>query len=145
MSHSIVYNAFSALAGNDPERISALFTEDAEWLSPPGNATAVALKATDHMVGRAAIVRFFSEDFPRLYARDVVVTLHEIHAAGERVVLEATMTATLPDGGHYADDHCFVLELRGEPIHRVREYADTARGFRAIFGEPARWPAPAGS
>ncbi|MFI0465422.1 nuclear transport factor 2 family protein [Saccharopolyspora sp. 5N102] len=132
---SIVQNAFQALASNDPDKISAVLTEDAEWLSPPGNATAVALGAPDHMVGREAIVRFFAEDFPRLYARDVDVVFHGLHADGERVVVEATMTATLANGNHYSNDHCFVLELRGGLIHRVREYADTARGHRMIFGE----------
>ncbi|MEV0391104.1 nuclear transport factor 2 family protein [Nonomuraea sp. NPDC050643] len=138
MSHSIIQNAFQALAGNDPDRISAIFTEDAEWLSPPGNATAVALEAPSHMVGRKAIVRFFAEDFPRLFVRDVAVTFHGTHTDGERVTTEATMAATLADGGHYSNDYCFVFELRDELIHRVREYVDTARGHRMIFGEPPR-------
>ncbi|MEV2255183.1 nuclear transport factor 2 family protein [Streptomyces sp. NPDC050147] len=64
MSHHIIQNVFQALASNDPDRICAVLTEDAEWLSPPGNATALALDATHHMVGRNAIVRFFAEDFP---------------------------------------------------------------------------------
>ncbi|SDX05363.1 hypothetical protein SAMN05216215_100760 [Saccharopolyspora shandongensis] len=135
MSRSIIQNAFQALAGNDPEKISAVFTEDAEWLSPPGNATAVALGAPDHMVGREAIVRFFADDFPRLFARDVTVAFHGLHVDGERVVVEATMTATLANGNDYGNDYCFVFELRDGLIHRAREYADTARGHRMIFGE----------
>ncbi|MGV9386678.1 hypothetical protein ACWDRB_63515 [Nonomuraea sp. NPDC003707] len=35
MSHDIIQNTFQALASNDPNRIAAVFTEDAEWLSPP--------------------------------------------------------------------------------------------------------------
>ncbi|MER5389021.1 nuclear transport factor 2 family protein [Saccharopolyspora sp. NPDC002686] len=73
MSRSIVEDAFQALASSDPDLISAVLAEDAEWLSPPGNATAVALGAPDHMVGRAAIVQFFAVDFPRLFARDLSV------------------------------------------------------------------------
>jgi len=57
------------------------------------------------------------------------------HADGERVVVEETMTATLANGNHYVNDYCFVFELRDELIHRVREYMDTARGHRMIFGE----------
>ncbi len=135
MSHDIIRNAFQALAGNDPDRIAAVFTEDSEWLSPPENATAVALGSTHHMVGRKAIVRFFAEDFPRLFARDVGVAFHGSHTDGERVTVEATMTATLANGHHYTNDYCFVFELRGELIHRAREYVDTARGHRMIFGE----------
>lgn len=141
MSHNIIQDAFQAFASNDPDRISAVLAEDAEWLSPPGNATAVALKSTNHMVGRKAIVHFFAEDFPRLFAHDVTVTFHGSHTDGERVTVEATMTATLANGNPYANDYCFLFELRDGLIHRVREYVDTARGHRMIFGDvPERPP-----
>ncbi|MGW2866290.1 nuclear transport factor 2 family protein [Streptomyces sp. SDr-06] len=132
---SIVEDAFQAFASNDPDRISAVLTEDAEWLSPPGNPSAVALGGTHHMVGRQAIVLFFSEDFPRLYARDVAVTLHGVYVDGERVVVESTMTATLANGNHYDNDFCFVFEIQDGLIHRAREYVDTARGLRMVLGE----------
>jgi ketosteroid isomerase-like protein len=135
MSTRLVQNAFQALVSYDPDRIAAVFTENAEWLSPPENATAVALRATNHMVGRNAIVRFFSEDVPRLFARDVAVTLHGLHADGDRVIVEAAVTATLAGGNRYVNDYCFVFELRDGLIHRVREYVDTARGHRMIFGD----------
>ncbi|MGW0538447.1 nuclear transport factor 2 family protein [Streptomyces sp. NPDC003032] len=135
MSDIIIQNAFQALASYDHDRISAVLTEDAEWLSPPGNAIATALGATNHMVGRKAIARFFAEDFPRVFVRDVTVTFLGLHADGERGVAEFTMTATLADGHHYSNDYCFVFELRDGLIHRVREYTDTARGHRLLFGE----------
>lgn len=144
MNPDIIPNAFLALASHDPDRISAVFTEDAEWLSPPGNATAVALGAPHHMVGRKAIVRFFAEDFPRLFVRDVAVSFRGSHTDGERVTVEATMTATLAGGDRYANDYCFVFELEDERIHRAHEYVDTARGHRMIsdrrFGDrPGGW------
>jgi uncharacterized protein len=137
MSLNVIQNAFQALASYDPDRISAVFTEDAEWLSPPGNATAIALESTHHMVGRKAIARFFSEDLPRLFARDLAVALHGLHTDGERVTVEATATATLANGNPYSNDYCFVFELRDGLIHRVREYVDTARAHRMISSEAA--------
>ena len=136
-SRDIVENAWKAFATHDADRIAAVFTEDAEWLAPPGNATAVALGGPSHLVGRPAIVRFLAEDFPRFFAGDVTVTFHGFHADGDRVVVEETMTATLANGNHYANDYCFVFELRDGRIHRVREYLDTARGHRMVFGEAA--------
>ncbi|ASR39690.1 ketosteroid isomerase [Prauserella marina] len=133
-NNSIVENAFLAFASQDPARIAAVLTEDAEWLSPRSNATAVALEAPDHMVGREAIVRFFSEDFPRLFVRDLALTVNGLHSDGERATLEATMRATLADGIPYSNDYCFVFELRDGLIHRIREYVDTSRGHRLIFG-----------
>jgi ketosteroid isomerase-like protein len=145
MSSSIVQDALRALAGNDPDQMSAVLTEDAEWLSPPGNATAVALEATNHLTGREAIVRFFTEDLPRLFVADLDVTLHGFHEADERVVVELTMTATLASGNHYANDYCLVFELEDGLIHRVREYVDTARGHRMVFAEAPRPVSPMGS
>lgn len=133
-SREIVQDAWRAFASHDAERISAVFTEDAEWLAPPGNATAVALNGPSHMIGREAIAHFLAEDFPRLFVRDVTVTFHAFHADGERVIVEETMTATLANGNRYTNDYCLVFELRDGLIHRVREYMDTARGHRMIFG-----------
>lgn len=128
-------DAWKAFAYHDADRISEVFTEDAEWLAPLGNATAVALEGSGHLIGRKAIVRFLAEDFPRFFVRDVTVTFHGIYADGDRVIVEETMTATLANGNHYANDYCFVFELRNGLIHRVREYMDTARGHRMVFGE----------
>ncbi|WIX88096.1 nuclear transport factor 2 family protein [Amycolatopsis sp. DG1A-15b] len=136
-SRDIVENAWKAFATHDADRISAVFTEDAEWLAPPGNATALALGGSSHLVGRQAIVQFLAEDFPRFFVSDVTVTFTGFHADGERVIVEETMTATLANGNHYANDYCFVFELRDGLIHRVREYMDTARGHRMVFGETA--------
>ena len=80
------------------------------------------------------IASFIATDFPRLFVRDVVVTFHGVYAAGERVIVEETMTATLANGDPYVNDYCFVFELREGLIHRVREYMDTARGHRLVFG-----------
>ncbi|TVT53614.1 nuclear transport factor 2 family protein [Amycolatopsis rhizosphaerae] len=134
-SRTIVQSAWQAFASHDADRIAAVFTEDAEWLAPPGNATAIALDAPSHMVGKKAITRFLAEDFPRLFVRDVAVTFHGLHADGEKVIVEETMTATLANGNHYSNDYCLIFELRDGLIHRVREYMDTARGHRMVFGE----------
>ena len=132
----IVQRAWRAFAERDVARIAAFFTDDAEWLAPAGNATAVALDVPSHMIGKKAIAHFIAEDFPRLFVRDVALTFHGFYAAGERVIVEETMSATLANGAAYTNDYCFVFELRDQLIHRVREYMDTARGHRMVFGEP---------
>jgi ketosteroid isomerase-like protein len=134
MTQQIVRDAWRAFATHDAGKIAAVFTEDAEWLAPPGNATAVALGVPDHMVGRAAIAKFLAEDFPRLFVRDVEVVFRGFFGDDERVTVEETMTATLADGTTYVNDYCFVFELRRGLIHRVREYLDTARGHRMLSG-----------
>ncbi|WP_028935067.1 nuclear transport factor 2 family protein [Pseudonocardia spinosispora] len=134
-NRTIVQSAWHAFATHDAEQIVQLFTEDAEWLAPAGNATAVALGVPSHMVGRDAIARFLAHDFPRLFVSGVELDFHGFHADGDRVVVEETMRATLANGHAYTNDYCFVFTVRDGLICHVREYMDTAAGHRAIFGE----------
>ncbi|MFI6029834.1 nuclear transport factor 2 family protein [Amycolatopsis magusensis] len=134
-NRDIVQHAWRTFSEHDTGKISAVFTDDAEWLAPDGNATAVALGVPSHMIGSESIARFIADDFPRLFARDVTVTFTGFYEAGDRVIVEETMRATLANGNAYVNDYCFVFELRDGLIHRVREYMDTARGHRMVFGE----------
>ena len=52
-SKQLVIAAWQAFASRDKERIAALFSDDAEWLAPVGNATALAMGG----VSRAAQTR----------------------------------------------------------------------------------------
>lgn len=137
-SKAVVEAAWRAFASHDADRIAPFFTADAEWTAPSGNATAVALNAPSHMVGRDAITHFLAHEFPRLFVSDVKVVFHGIYAAGDRVVVEETMSASLANGNSYSNDYCFVFQLCGGLIHRVREYMDTARGHRDIFATADR-------
>jgi uncharacterized protein len=56
----LVIDAWRAFATREPDRVRAVFTPDAEWLAPAGNATALALDGTHHLVGRERIVRFIT-------------------------------------------------------------------------------------
>jgi uncharacterized protein len=131
-----VMAAWEAFASRDFERIGAAFTIDAEWIAPKGNATARAMNYPDHMVGRAEITHFISVEFGRLFSRDVSVSFKGFYADGNVVVVEERMRATLASGLPYDNDYCFVFELEGGKIRRVREYMDTAKGDRMIFAGP---------
>ncbi|MCK2217020.1 nuclear transport factor 2 family protein [Actinomadura sp. ATCC 31491] len=140
-SKQVIMDAWRVFATRDPGRVGALFTPDAEWLAPPGNATALALDGTHHLIGRDRIVRFLTEEFPAVFVDDVSVTFTGVHADGDTVVAEARLRATLAHGGHYDNEYCFVFELESGLVRRVREYMDTQRGaawFRApATAEPA--------
>ncbi|KRC64195.1 ketosteroid isomerase [Aeromicrobium sp. Root236] len=128
----IVQRAWSMFASGDAERILSVFTPDAEWLAPPRNATAEALGISHHMIGAHEIARFLADDFPRLYVSNVTIDFTNMLAAGSTVVVEETMSATLADGSDYVNDYCFIFELDGDRIRRVREYMDTAHGNRQL-------------
>jgi uncharacterized protein len=129
-----VLHAWQAFATGDPERVSAVLTADAQWLAPAGNATAMAIDGTHHLIGRDRIVRFITREFPAVFVADRAMDVRHLFADGDTVILEARLRATLATGGHYDNEYCFLFELSHGRIHRVREYMDTRRGaelFRA--------------
>jgi uncharacterized protein len=133
-SKKAVVAAWQTFASRDPKQIGECFTEDAEWLAPKDNATAVALNGSHHMIGRAAIADFLATGFRKLFAQDVRIDFRGVHADGDRVIVEERMQAVLANGRAYDNDYCFIFELKDGLIHRVREYMDTLRGQKMIFG-----------
>jgi ketosteroid isomerase-like protein len=134
-SKQLVVHAWEAFASRDPSRVRAVFAPDAEWLAPPGNATALALGGTHHLVGRDRIVHFLTCEFGTVFVANVSIDFRGLYADGDTVVVEERMQATLAHGGHYDNDYCFIFELENGLIKRVREYMDTQRGAR-WFGSP---------
>jgi ketosteroid isomerase-like protein len=134
-SKQAALDVWRAFATRDPAAIRAVLTEDFEWLAPPLNATAVALGKTHHMVGPDAVVRFITVELPRLFARDVSLDITRVIGEGPVVVLEQRLRATLCNGRAYDNDYCFVLEMSGPRVRRMREFMDTRRGYERVFGD----------
>jgi hypothetical protein len=133
--------AWEAFATRDAERVAAIFTEDANWIAPLGNATAVALGYTSGMEGREAIVHFLTQEFRRLFIDDVTMDFRGFHADGATVVVELRLDAKLVNGRTYDNDYCFIFELADDGrVRQIREYMDTLGGQRMVFGdeEPRR-------
>jgi uncharacterized protein len=126
--------AWQVFRTRDPQKIATVFTEDAEWLAPANNATAVALNGPWHLKGRDQIARMFGTEVRKLFVADVAAEFRGFYADGNIVVIEQRLRATLANGNAYDNDYCFVLELENGLIHRVREYMDTAKGNRMVFG-----------
>jgi len=130
-----VIKAWKTFQTRDSGLIAELFTPDAEWIAPVGNATAVALGHTDHMIGSNQIAQFLASDMHRLFS-NIDISFLGIHADGDTVIVEERMRATLPGGKPYENNYCFVFILSNGRIKQVREYMDTRKGWRMIF-EPS--------
>jgi ketosteroid isomerase-like protein len=126
--------AWQTFRTRDPEKIAAVFTEDAEWLAPENNATAVALNRPWHIIGRDQIARIFATEVRKLFVAEVTAEFRGFYADGNIVVIEQRLRATLANGNAYDNDYCFVLELENGLIRRVREYMDAAKGNRLVLG-----------
>jgi ketosteroid isomerase-like protein len=126
-----VLGAWKAFGTGDPDRIGAVFTGDAEWLAPAGNAAARVLGG-HHLVGRERIVAFLAEEFPVVFGTGVSSEVEAVVAEGDTVVLQTRLRSQLPNGNRYDNTYCFLITLRDDRIHRIREHLDTHRGLLAF-------------
>jgi ketosteroid isomerase-like protein len=133
-SRRVVLDAWETFKTRDPERIAAMFTEDAEWLAQPNNATATALNGPSHMIGKDQFAQLIGKEIWKLFTANVAIDFRGVYADGDVVIVEERMRATLPNGNPYDNDYCFVFEVKDGLVHRVREYMDTAKGHRMVFG-----------
>jgi len=140
-SKQLVIAAWQAFASRDKQRIAAVFSEDAEWLAPKGNATALAMPYTNHMIGREQIAHFIAVELGKLFCADIKVDFRGFYAEGNVVIVEERMQAKLSNGRDYDVEYCFIFELEDGLIRRVREYMDTLKGARMVFGSLDRVPA----
>jgi len=127
-----------AFASRDPETIRAVLTEDATWISPERNATQVALGlAGDMLESRDGIVGFLVDHFRRLFPQGVQLEFTKVVAEGDTVVFEQRMRASTINGRDYDNRYCWIFEMDGTRVRRIREYMDTYGGYRMIFGDEA--------
>lgn len=131
-----VIETWQAFGSRDAARIAARFQPDAAWVAPHNNATAMALNAGSGFTSAEQIARFIAEDVPKMF-REARTEFLAIYGDGDVVIVETRLLATLPSGRTYDNDYCFILELQDGRIKVMREYMDTAKGFRMIFGEEA--------
>jgi ketosteroid isomerase-like protein len=126
-----------AFATRDAAQVRAVLTEDVEWLAPADNATAIALSGSHHMIGPEPIVDFLTRRFGTLFVSDVASEVRQCYADGNTVIFERRISATLASGRRYDNDYCFILEMAGSRVRRIREYMDTHKGHQQIFGDSA--------
>ena len=140
----VVMTAWKSFSTRDPRVIEACFTEDAAWIVPERNATALALgRGGVQRLNRREIVEFVARDFGRVFVADVNIEIKGVYGDGDAVVVEQRFQAKLPDGRPYRNDYCFIFKVRDGKIAEMREYMDTLSGFRQIFGEDSVKAVPA--
>jgi ketosteroid isomerase-like protein len=132
-----VIDVWKAFATRDAGVIRPFFKDDAVWIAPRNNATALAMDAPSGFSSADQIAAFIADDFGKMFVHDVKTDFLGFYADGNVVIVEERMRATLANGRHYDNDYCFVFELEDGLIKVMREYMDTAKGFHMVFGDEA--------
>jgi len=130
--------AWKKFSSRDAAVIEGCFTDDAVWIVPERNATALALGAGEtRRMNRRQIADFLARDFGRIFIGGVNIEVTGLYGDGDTVIMEHRFRAKLANGRSYENEYCFVFKVREGRIAEMREYMDTLGGFRQIFGEEA--------
>ena len=131
-------SVWQAFASREPESIRNVLSDDCAWSAPPNNATQVALGLqADMLETREGIISFLVDHFRRLFPEGARFEFTKVVADGDTVVFEQRMRATTVNGRSYDNRYCWVFEMEGPRVRRIREYMDTHGGYAMLFGAEA--------
>lgn len=129
-----IKDAWNIFVSHSPKEISEVFSENAEWLTPSTNATALALDCSSHLIGKHRIAEFLYKKFHSLFCEDISVRFISLYCDNQTVIAEIHLHSTLTNGRRYDNVHCFFFELRDGRVATVREYMDTLKESDCILG-----------
>lgn len=123
----IVARYFELMRSGSPE-IEGLFADEACWVAPQSSPVGRRHE------GKAAVLALMASGVS-LYdvSRPMELAIEAMAAAGERVFVEMTITATTRSGERYRNHYVFVFRLQDEKIVEVREHVDTLYAQRLLF------------
>jgi uncharacterized protein len=105
------------VAGNADGALANM-SDEISWMIP-GNLQGVSgLKR-----GKAAVKEFIG-GIRKAFPAGLNSQISKVHTAGDTVIVELTNTGKAFNGKDYRNEYCFVFEVEGGKIRRIREYVD---------------------
>jgi ketosteroid isomerase-like protein len=105
------------VAGN-ADAAAANMSDEVSWMIA-GSLTGVSgIKK-----GKAAVKEFIS-GIRKAFPAGLNSQISKVHSAGDTVIVELTNTGKAFNGRDYRNEYCFLFEIEGGKIRRIREYVD---------------------
>src|SRR6516162_1542149 len=114
----LVRKTWQDLIAGKVDAALANMSDQVSWLIPGNvpNGSGEKDKKTENRKFVAGI----GKAFPQGLRTEITKT----HAAGDAVIVELTNRGKAFNGKDYENEYCFVFELEGGKIRRIREYVD---------------------
>jgi ketosteroid isomerase-like protein len=114
----LVRKTWQDLLGGKIDEALANMSDEVSWLVP-GNVPNVSgvKRGKDE-------VRKFVGGIGRSFPQGLQTEIRKTHAAGDSVIVELTNRGKAFNGKDYENEYCFVFEIEGDKIRRIREYVD---------------------
>jgi uncharacterized protein len=113
-----VRKTWQDLIGGKVEAALANMSDDVSWLIPGNVPNVSGLKRGKDEV------RKFASGIGQAFPQGLQTEIRKTHAAGDAVIIELTNRGKAFNGKDYENEYCFVFELEGGKIRRIREYVD---------------------
>ena len=117
---TLVTETWNALVKGDVKAAFANMSDEVSWLIP-GNLPVSGLKK-----GKPGILEFL-RGAAKLFPGGLKSEIRRVYADGDVVIIELTNRGKLANGRDYENEYCFIYEIEGGKIRRVREYVDTQK------------------
>jgi ketosteroid isomerase-like protein len=122
---AMVTQTWQAFVKGDIKTAFANMSDQVSWLIP-GNLPVSGLKK-----GKGALLDF-ARSAAKLFPNGLTTEIRRVYGDGDVVIVELSNTGKLANGRDYANEYCFVLEIEGGKIRRVREYVDTQKAHELM-------------
>jgi len=114
----LVTKTWMDVVGGKTDAALANMSDEISWVIP-GNLPGVSgLKR-----GKAAVKEFIG-GIRKAFPQGLNSQISKVHSAGDTVIVELTNTGKAFNGKDYRNEYCFVFEVEGGKIRRIREYVD---------------------
>jgi ketosteroid isomerase-like protein len=105
------------VAGN-VEAAAANMSDEVSWMIAGSLPGVSGVKK-----GKAAVKEFIG-GIRKAFPQGLNSQISKVHSAGDTVIVELTNTGKAFNGRDYRNEYCFLFEIEGGKIRRVREYVD---------------------
>ena len=129
-NEQIVRKFFKTLSSGDLEKLRPMWHKDATW-----KVMVTGIPGVGEHKGRDYIIDKFLAPIRGMFKPgDPKVKITSMISKGKLVACETHTTGTFSDGRPYDNLYCWVVEIRGGLIYRLREYMDSYYIFSVIGG-----------
>src|ERR1700730_3329326 len=113
-----VQKTWRDLIGGKVEAALANMSDEVSWLIPGNVPNVSGLKR-----GKDEVRKFVS-GIGQTFPQGPQTEIRKTYSAGDAVIVELTNRGKVFNGKDYENEYCFVFELEGGKIRRIREYVD---------------------
>jgi uncharacterized protein len=114
----LVTKTWKDVVGGNVDAALANMSDEISWVIAGSLPGVSGLKR-----GKPAIKEFIG-GIGKAFPAGLNSQISKLHSAGDTVIVELTNTGTAFNGRDYRNEYCFVFEIEGGKIRRIREYVD---------------------